>query len=324
MALLLNVRNPGHDGEQDNTEDEETAFNHNDTSNQAELSHIAVSSLIRSAEHQRIHHICTGCGDGYYSRDVLRALCGHDYCRNCVQQLFMLCLTDANLYPPRCCQQAIPWEHARVFLPEPLYESFLARALELETPNPLYCHVAACSRFIAPSFILGTVGYCVGCNARTCARCRAEQHDGQECMQDPATRQLLDLAVANGWRRCNSCGSVVELNYGCYHITCRCRHQFCYLCGATWKTCLCVHHDGDQLLFQAQAVGEHDLAEEMIADWLRVREGILRNHACMRHTWRQLDGRHQCQECYDHMPTYIMECQLCRMLVCRRCSHNYF
>ncbi|CAL8999751.1 unnamed protein product [Prunus brigantina] len=36
---------------------------------------------------------------------------------------------------------------------------------------------------------------------------------------------------------------MVELDSGCYHITCRCGHQFCYTCGAEWKnkkaTCDC-------------------------------------------------------------------------------------
>ena len=32
---------------------------------------------------------------------------------------------------------------------------------------------------------------------------------------------------------------MIELNHGCFHMTCRCKTQFCYRCGAQWKTCSC-------------------------------------------------------------------------------------
>jgi hypothetical protein len=32
----------------------------------------------------------------------------------------------------------------------------------------------------------------------------------------------------------------VELSTGCFHMTCRCKAQFCYLCAARWKSCACV------------------------------------------------------------------------------------
>lgn len=80
------------------------------------------------------------------------------------------------------------------------------------------------------------------------------------------------MAEENGWRRCNECRSMVELSYGCHHMThvchcqscsrrvltlsrrCRCGHEFCYLCGNRWRTCQCIIFDEDMLYQRAQQV----------------------------------------------------------------------
>ncbi|KAJ7851702.1 hypothetical protein B0H13DRAFT_2284492 [Mycena leptocephala] len=73
-----------------------------------------------------------------------------------------------------------------------------------------------------------------------------------------AQRSPEDLAFANlakqeKWRECPKCLTMVELKYGCNHITCVCKHhvglrllnlfffvhqilQFCYTCGADFET----------------------------------------------------------------------------------------
>ncbi|KAF9130495.1 hypothetical protein BG015_003992 [Linnemannia schmuckeri] len=58
----------------------------------------------------------------------------------------------------------------------------------------------------------------------------------------PASEQ--DLAASrvifeNGWKVCGRCGTVVERVSGCVHITCVCRHEFCYTCRKSWRTCDC-------------------------------------------------------------------------------------
>ena len=41
---------------------------------------------------------------------------------------------------------------------------------------------------------------------------------------------------------------------GCYHMTCRCRRQFCYLCARTWKTCHCSQWDEKRLYGRAEEI----------------------------------------------------------------------
>ncbi|RYP64839.1 hypothetical protein DL769_006514 [Monosporascus sp. CRB-8-3] len=42
------------------------------------------------------------------------------------------------------------------------------------------------------------------------------------------------MGERSGWRRCYKCRTLVELTQGCTHMTCRCKAQFCYICGARW------------------------------------------------------------------------------------------
>lgn len=54
---------------------------------------------------------------------------------------------------------------------------------------------------------------------------------------DPATRQL---ANEQGWQSRQRCNQIVDLIPGsCNRMTCRCGHEFCYVCGERWRTCRC-------------------------------------------------------------------------------------
>jgi uncharacterized protein YihD (DUF1040 family) len=53
-------------------------------------------------------------------------------------------------------------------------------------------------------------------------------------------KATLQLASDEGWRRCYNCKVMVEHNQGCIHMTCKCKAQFCYICGLKWRTCTCA------------------------------------------------------------------------------------
>jgi hypothetical protein len=92
-----------------------------------------------------------------------------------------------------------------------------------------------------------------GCRVTTCSICKAASHGILDCPKDDATAAVLATAHEAGWSRCCGCRALVELAHGCYHMTCRCRAEFCYLCSVPWKNCKCAQWDEGRLVEEARA-----------------------------------------------------------------------
>lgn len=161
---------------------------------------------------------CTACGESFRFFDLMHTPCGHEYCPSCIKQLFEKSLLDESLFPPRCCRQPIPADDNVVVLGRELIDQFKAKKIEFETTNRTYCSDPACSAFIVPTSIRGNMAPCAQCGKQTCVGCKQRYHGGL-CTRDPTHLEVLELATAQGWQRCNKCNHVVELNQGCYHIS---------------------------------------------------------------------------------------------------------
>lgn len=171
----------------------------------------------RSLNPTTLDRRCEACRDMHKFFDVARAPCRHEYCRNCLRELFEMSMTDESLFPPRCCRQTITLSAVRIFLPGELVQAFKRTKVEFETPNRTYCHIGDCSSFITPDDIQGEVARCQQCHSSTCTTCKAEAHQG-DCPNDTVLQQVLEMARENGWQRCYSCWRVVQLEHGCNHM----------------------------------------------------------------------------------------------------------
>jgi len=185
---------------------------------------------------------CTACGDSLEMDKAWQAPCKHWHCFDCLGTLVQACMDDETLYPPRCCD-ALPRQEIKELLPRDLATSFEQKAAEFDTPagERLYCAQPACSNFLGSTTIFSSRATCSLCHSNTCTNCRAAFHAGP-CPLKPseAEQQTLQLAHEQGWQSCRQCKQIVDLiPGGCNHMTCRCGHQFCYVCGARWKTCHC-------------------------------------------------------------------------------------
>ncbi|KAK3345570.1 hypothetical protein B0H65DRAFT_425427, partial [Neurospora tetraspora] len=271
---------------------------------------------------------CVICRDHFRSDEVATVPCHHDYCRPCLVSLFTAAMTDESLFPPRCCSKPINLDQCRFLLGPQLVGRFLAKKLEFETPNRTYCSQPTCSFFIPPLFIRQDVATCVKCGHKTCGLCRGQAHTGTDCPGDPAAQEVLAMAEREGWKRCHSCKRMVELKYGCNHITCPCGAHFCYACGDIWKTCRCEFYSEEALMAQANRHVNRDAGAGQLPGPVRQQrvaaaaQHLLENHECAHARWTGRGGRFQCEECYDWLPRYIYECRQCRLLACRRCRFN--
>lgn len=187
-----------------------------------DLDPVAVAAeAITSQQQMHIQYVdCSSCSGSFPSPDIKQVRCEDWYCPVCLEQLFRLSMMDKTLYPPRCCQQTIPLEDVRTFLPRELVLEFAAKKEELDDHQPLYCRIKSCSAYIGVKKRIGRWACCAesDCNTTTCTEGDHAPHDGA-CPPDVATQQVLEVAAQQGWRACPQCKMLVELTIGCNHMT---------------------------------------------------------------------------------------------------------
>lgn len=147
---------------------------------------------------------------------------------------------ESNM-PPRCCTQPIPSQVIKSILSREEQARFLKAVLQFSTPweARVFCSNPLCAEFIPPRAKVDPKHpfkvVCRKCRTRVCVMCKKDAHPaGQDCPNDWELEAVLQIGERAGWRRCYKCRTLVELTYGCTHMTCRCRAQFCYICGAVW------------------------------------------------------------------------------------------
>ncbi|KAJ7336456.1 hypothetical protein DFH08DRAFT_878875 [Mycena albidolilacea] len=115
--------------------------------------------------------------------------------------------------------------------------------------NLIYCPHKGCDETfdaddVAPAPGSVTLVRCPRCRGSLCKVCKSVWHENLTCAQYqtlPVTERAPEdvafatLAAQEKWRRCPKCSAMVELKFGCSHITCICNHHFCYTCGADFE-----------------------------------------------------------------------------------------
>lgn len=223
---------------------------------------------------------CTICmEDTYVDRMFLIISCRHSYCFLCMSKHVQFKLLQGML--PKCphenCKTELKLESCKEFLTPELLEIMSQRVKEASIPaaEKIYCPYPKCSTLLSKTE-LGDVkctGYlsdvdeilysrkCPQCSGILCINCKVPWHRNMKCSEfkrrnpDPCNEEktLKSLATRNLWRQCPKCNHMVSLASGCYHIYCRCGHEFCYTCGAEWKkkkaTCKCPIWDERNLIY---------------------------------------------------------------------------
>jgi len=217
----------------------------------------------------------------------------------------------------RCCKNPLPLEPGVFrFISTSLRFQFLVKSREYSTPagSRVYCSNPKCSAFLAASGNIKRNLTCNDCDTISCSQCKSNAHPGEDCSEHQSTLALRETATANKWQTCPGCHTIVELSQGCYHITCRCSTQFCYLCSARWKTCSCVQWDEERLLNDAERrvrneFGNRAAEVQPAAHEERVyqrMEALRENHECQDHFWRYRHGCGECEQCGDFLPVFLM------------------
>ena len=80
---------------------------------------------------------------------------------------------------------------------------------------------------------------CHRCNFKSCYTCRTPSHPAMTCAQyqshisppDPRTKKYL----AENTMVCHGCKRWCQKTEGCDHMTCKCGHEWCWRCGASYQ-----------------------------------------------------------------------------------------
>ncbi|KAK0219116.1 hypothetical protein IW262DRAFT_1448936 [Armillaria fumosa] len=275
---------------------------------------------------------CVICGDRLRAQRSFRAPCGDQYCHGCLRDLVQASINDESLYPVRCCGRPLVERDFLPLLSFALRSRFQIKSRELGTPamSRVYCQSPICSAFLGSSEGHNGDMVCTACGTAVCPSCKQNAHRGENCVENAAIQDLHALARDKQWQTCPGCHSIIELNHGCYHMTCRCLTQFCYVCAVAWKNCSCPQWDEDRLYITAQRRVEEEMgprataaAPDIFQREVAARAEQLRsNHDCVQHSWRRRNGGATCEECNWYLRDFLLVCRHCGLAACVRCSRN--
>ena len=173
---------------------------------------------------------------------VIYPQCKHPYCVKCFQKCIRIATRDESAFPPKCCgtNGYFAFARYRMFLKPKVAKQFALKLREYMTTDRVYCHDRVCSAFLGPALVRIAAYECAECEQFTCGHCRGPGHSAFErCSADTMDQDVLELAKQEGWQQCLSCSNVIQLSFGCNHMTCRCGFEFCYVCAKEWKNCDC-------------------------------------------------------------------------------------
>ncbi|KAL8672299.1 MAG: hypothetical protein Q9168_003215 [Polycauliona sp. 1 TL-2023] len=166
---------------------------------------------------------CTACMEPSLPGDLNRLPCDHSYCDECIVSLFTIAMKDETMFPPKCCGISIPLSTIEWRSTAEFDDAFQKREVELgtEPAERTYCSNQECSTFIPTKGqgLHSDKATCPECNSQTCVVCKGGAHQAGYCAQDPAVVSLMETAAQEGYKQCPSCHLIIELTFGCNHIT---------------------------------------------------------------------------------------------------------
>lgn len=160
---------------------------------------------------------CIGCGGRFSDSQLVITPCNHKHCHECILMAFAKSLGDDTLFPPRCCDRAIPLGTVKSYITRDMVREFREKEVARSTRDFTICHDPSCSALIQRGTFNFSTVTCPKCRKRTCRNCNGEGHIGP-CPKD-ALDTVLTLAHENGWKRCYSCHEYVEREDGGNHIS---------------------------------------------------------------------------------------------------------
>lgn len=240
-----------------------------------QLAQVAIG-IVHDAKGNQTVENCLICREDKPMLMIMTLKFSHKFCSHCMKGYVEEKVRSSEV-PVRCpslnCRYYISTPEHKSFLPVSSYTLLEEALLEPNAlkANKFYCPYHDCLVLLDPCLNGDLASNCVDfpvCRRSICVKCGVSWHSSMSCdeFQEISLKEMdaggddvaFDCVAENRrWRRCQMCERMIELTHGCYHPTCWCEHEFCYLCGAEYmdgrQTCECTLWDDDE-----EEVEEHD------------------------------------------------------------------
>ncbi|OTA24223.1 hypothetical protein BTJ68_13582 [Hortaea werneckii EXF-2000] len=102
---------------------------------------------------------------------------------------------------------------------------------------------------------------------------------------------------------------------------CKCKSEFCYICGTPWRNCKCTLWFEHRLLDRAETLAGRGFANGNVSEATRrLRVNYQYAHFQQAAMWERIGVPDVCEDCGMDMWIYIMQCKECRLRACLWCS----
>lgn len=207
--------------------------------------------IIESPKDGRIRIQCNICFESYKHSDVKSASCGHPFCEACWEGYINTSINEGSSClilrcPEPSCNAAVGPDMVDSFASssggfKDKYNRYLLRSYIEENRYIKWCPAPDCN--FAVSFEKGigeNFQVCCLCSNIFCWNCTQESHRPVDCEtvakwnaknKDDSENTTWILACT---KPCPNCKKAIEKNMGCNHMSCKCGHQFCWICLNPW------------------------------------------------------------------------------------------
>ena len=204
---------------------------------------------------------CMICFNLISEQDKLLLLCNHIFCSSC----FTSYLSESLNQGPSVLQTNCPYPACKSPVSSSLFKSLLSPlqyqkystflllsyssspAQVLNPINPTkpqppikFCPSSLCQNAILLNNPSYSSEVTCTCGFTWCFKCTQESHRPLSCEMLNQWEKRVNNDGSDSWilantKVCPKCKNYIEKNLGCMHMTCKCGHQFCWLCLGDWS-----------------------------------------------------------------------------------------
>lgn len=161
---------------------------------------------------------CISCSD-MCDPSSFTATCGHAYCTGCLPDYIESALHFDSTFPPRCCNRPLTLDLVSNHVGPELTQRYKDKQSSITAACSLACYNPGCRLIITEENIVSYLGRCITCGHKTCIKCRRAAHGDASCPSDEEREEVFKLAKESRWQSCYRCKNMIELNFGCNHMT---------------------------------------------------------------------------------------------------------